>query len=132
MCVYHGILYLYGNSNAICGILHNNCTICTRSTFHLDRCLHRHCSFVSSIQCSYERSDLYRLQYFVIIRIRQLSLSRYRVFIKYCVFSEEFKIFQTLAFLCFPSVSVCVHTHTRQVEHQPCSRTSRVQKNHKI
>ena len=42
---------------------------------------------------------------------------RYRVFIKYCVFSEDFKIFRTLAFLCFPSVSVCVHTHTRRVEH---------------
>ena len=31
----------------------------------------------------------------------------YRVFIKYCVFSEDFKIFRTLAFL---SASVCVHT----------------------
>ena len=26
-------------------------------------------------------------------------------------FSEDFKIFQTLVLLCFPSVSVCVHTH---------------------
>ena len=26
-------------------------------------------------------------------------------------FSEDFKIFRNLAFLCFPSVSVCVHTH---------------------
>ena len=33
----------------------------------------------------------------------------YRVFIKYCVFSEDFKIFLTLAFLCFPSLPVCVH-----------------------
>ena len=32
----------------------------------------------------------------------------YRVFIKYCVFSELFKIF------CFPSVSVCVHTPGRK------------------
>ena len=39
---------------------------------------------------------------------------------------EYFKIFRTLAFLCFPSVSVC--THCRQVEHQRCSRTGRVQK----
>ena len=30
----------------------------------------------------------------------------YRGFIKYCVFSEDFKIFRTLTFLCFPSVSV--------------------------
>ena len=33
----------------------------------------------------------------------------YRVFIKNCVFSQ--KIFRTLPFLCFPSVSVRVHTH---------------------
>ena len=51
---------------------------------------------------------------------------KYRVFIKYCAFFEDFKIFRTLAFLCFPSASVC--THTRQVEHQ---RIGRVQKNHK-
>ena len=38
---------------------------------------------------------------------------RYMVFIKYCVFSEDFKIFQTLAFLCSPSVSVCVHSPGR-------------------
>ena len=37
----------------------------------------------------------------------------YRVFIKYCVFSKDFKIFRTLAFLCFPLVSVCVHTTGR-------------------
>ena len=47
-------------------------------------------------------------------------------------FFEDFKIFRTLAFLCFLSVSVCVHTYTRQVEHQRCSRTGRVQKKHKI
>ena len=35
----------------------------------------------------------------------------FRVFIKYCVFSEDFEIFQTLAFLCFPSVSVYRYTH---------------------
>ena len=34
----------------------------------------------------------------------------YRVFIKYRIFSEDFKIFPTLAFLCFPFVLVCVHT----------------------
>ena len=30
------------------------------------------------------------------------------------VFLEDFKIFRTLAFLCFPSVSVCVHTLGRK------------------
>ena len=40
------------------------------------------------------------------------SHSIYRVFIKYCVF-EDFEISRTLAFLCFPSVSVCVHTPGR-------------------
>ena len=57
----------------------------------------------------------------------------YRVFIKYCVFFEDFQIFRSLAFLCFPLVSrQFVYTHTRQVEHQRCSRTGRVQKSHKI
>ena len=37
-----------------------------------------------------------------------------RVFIKYCVFLKYFKIFRTLVFLCFPLVSVCVHTAGRQ------------------
>ena len=41
------------------------------------------------------------------------AIRYYRVFIKYCVFSEDFKIFRTLAFLCSPSVSVCVHTQGR-------------------
>ena len=45
-------------------------------------------------------------------------------------FSKYFIIFRNLVFLCFPSVSVCVHS--RQVEHQRCSRTGRVQKNHKF
>ena len=45
-------------------------------------------------------------------------------------FFEDFEIFRTLAFLCFSSVSACVHT--RQVENQRGSRTGRVQKNHKI
>ena len=53
------------------------------------------------------------------------------VFIKNCVFYEDFKIFRTLAFsLFFLGVSVC--THARQVEHQRCSRTGRVQKIKKI
>ena len=51
----------------------------------------------------------------------------YRVFIKYCVFSEFLKIFRSLFLL---GVSVC--THTRQVENPRCSRIGRVQKSHKI
>ena len=43
------------------------------------------------------------------------------------LFSVFFKTFRTLFSL---GVSVC--THTRQVENQRCSRTGRVQKNHKI
>ena len=35
----------------------------------------------------------------------------YSVFIQYCFFFEYFEIFRTLAFLCFPSVSVCLYTH---------------------
>ena len=50
----------------------------------------------------------------------------YRVYIKYCVFSEFLKIFRALFFF---GVNVC--THTRQVEHQRCSSTGRVQKNKK-
>ena len=53
---------------------------------------------------------------------------KYRVFIEYRLFFEDFKIFWTFAFLCFPSVSVCVSTHRHQVEHQRWSRTGRVQK----
>ena len=41
------------------------------------------------------------------------DLILYRVYIKYCVFSEDFKIFLTLPFLYFPSASVCVHTTGR-------------------
>ena len=39
--------------------------------------------------------------------------TRYNVFINYCVFFDDFKIFWTLASLCFPLVSVCVHTPGR-------------------
>jgi len=51
----------------------------------------------------------------MIHRVSQTSYNpiTYRVFIKYCVF-RMFKIFQTLAFPCFPSVLVCVHTPGRQ------------------
>ena len=43
-----------------------------------------------------------------------LHFFNYRVFIKFCVFSKEFRIFRTLVFLCFPSVSVCVHILGRE------------------
>ena len=49
---------------------------------------------------------------------------RYRVFIKYCVFSKILIYFPDSVF------SRC--TNTRQVEHQRCSRTGRVLKNHKV
>ena len=39
-----------------------------------------------------------------------LKGGRYRVFIKYCVFFEDFNIFSGL---CFLSMSVCVHTPGR-------------------
>ena len=49
------------------------------------------------------------------IKNRNPAEWRYRVFIKYCVwFFEDFKIFRTLAFLGFPSVSVCVYTMAGQ------------------
>ena len=35
----------------------------------------------------------------------------YRVFIKYCVFSKDFRIFRTLACLCFALVFQCGYTH---------------------
>ena len=53
----------------------------------------------------------------------------YRVFIKYCVFFEYLKYSVLLPFSVFPRWQ-CVHT--RQVEHQRCSRTGRVQKIYKI
>ena len=41
-----------------------------------------------------------------------------KVFMTYCVFFEDFRIFRTLAFLYFPSVSMCVHT-THQAGRTP-------------
>ena len=53
------------------------------------------------------------------------------MFIKYCVFSKILKYIPDSGLSRFPLiVSVC--THTRQVDHQRCSRTCRVQKNHNI
>ena len=63
------------------------------------------------------------------VALRHVS---YRMFNKYCVFLEDFKIFRTLAFLCFLSVSVRVQTQVGRTPAQRCSRTGRVQKNHKI
>ena len=49
----------------------------------------------------------------VIILLTWFPWIMYRVFMKYCIFFEDFKIFRTLAFLCFPSVSVWVYTTGR-------------------
>ena len=49
----------------------------------------------------------------------------YRLFIKYCVFSEILKYSGLWPFSVFPRCQ-CVYT-IRQVEHQRCSRTGRVQ-----
>ena len=57
-------------------------------------------------------------------RVRGETIVIYRVFIKYCFFSKDFRIFLTLSFSVFPRCQ-CVY---RQVEHQRCSRTGRVQK----
>ena len=57
----------------------------------------------------------------------KFTLYIYRVFIKYCFFSKDFRIFRTLF-----SLGVSVNTQTRQVKHQHCRRTGRVQKGHKI
>ena len=55
----------------------------------------------------------------------------YMVLIKYCVFFKILKYSGPWHLSVFPlGVSVC--THTRQVEHQRCSRTGRVQKTHHI
>ena len=60
----------------------------------------------------------------------QEGLGIYRMFIKYCVF---FQIFWNIPISCLSlfSFGVSVSTHTRQVKHQRCSRTGRVQKNFK-
>ena len=58
----------------------------------------------------------------------------YSVFIKYCVFPENIVIFlNSVSSATVPVVfDLALCTHTRQVENQRCSRTYRVQKNHKI
>ena len=58
---------------------------------------------------------------------QKIELLMYRVFIKYCVFSEDFKNIPDSGLSLF-SLGVSMCTHTRQVEHQRCSRTGRVQK----
>ena len=56
-----------------------------------------------------------------------IAVTIYSVFIKYCVFSEDIKIFPDSCLPLF-SLGVSVCTHARQVEHQRYSRTGRVQK----
>ena len=59
-----------------------------------------------------------------ILKLQRVTLKCTGCSLNIVFFSEFLKIFWTLAFLCFPSVSVCVHTPGRQ--------NTRVQKNHKI
>ena len=66
-------------------------------------------------------------------KIIKLYYWTYRVFIKYCVFFEDFKIYSgpwplSVSPRC-SGVSVCTQW---QVKHQRCSRSCRVQKNHNI
>ena len=53
----------------------------------------------------------HKIQYLYWILFFSLDLNRkiYRVFLKYCVFFEDFEIFRSL----FPSVLMCVHTPDR-------------------
>ena len=50
------------------------------------------------------------------------------MFIKYCVFFFKDSKFILDSGLSLFSLGVSVCTHTRQIEHQRCSRTGRVQK----
>ena len=56
-----------------------------------------------------------------------LYYTLYRVFIKYCVFSLRLENIPDSGLSLF-SLCVSVCTHTRQVEHQRCSRKGRVKK----
>ena len=67
---------------------------------------------------------------FNLVDAKNLQFS-YRVFVKYCVFSEDFKNIPDSGLSLF-SLGVSVCTHTRQAEHQCCSRSGRVQKNPNI
>ena len=62
-----------------------------------------------------------------IIRPDKYTYIIYRVFIKYCDFSKILIYFPDSVF----SRCQCVYTH-KQVDHQRCSRTGRVKKNHNI
>ena len=63
-------------------------------------------SYMYKVVCTHNTSpeNILMLQ-----QVLQDLVRLYRVFNRYCVHSEGFKIFQTLIFLCFPSVLVCVH-----------------------
>ena len=53
------------------------------------------------------------------------------MFITYCAFFEDFQYISDYVLSLF-SLGVSMCTNTRQVVHQQCSRTGRVQKNYKI
>ena len=63
--------------------------------------------------------------------LNTLYYTLYRVFIKYCVFFVRLENIPDSGLSLF-SLCVSVCTPTRQVKHQRCSRTGRVQKNHKV
>ena len=58
----------------------------------------------------------------ILYRIYIYATSMYSVLIKYCVFKISIYITDSIF------LDVSVRTHARQVEHQRCSRTGRVQK----
>ena len=63
---------------------------------------------------------------------RSLARMMYRVLIKHCGFFDDFEWNILDSWLPPFSLGVSVCIQTRQVEHQRCRRTGRVQKNHKI
>ena len=67
--------------------------------------------FITNLKMLLSIQALQYLPYMPTIVSSKCRSKNYRMFINYCVFSEFLKMFPTLAFLCFPSVSVCAHTH---------------------
>ena len=95
---------------------------------NLERTKHR------KFYCTNSSDGAYTLEMSLLIFFSSLQSrtteGKYRVFIKYCVFKKIFKFILDSGLSRFPlGVSVCTQW---QVEHQRCSRTGRVQKNHNI
>merc|ERR1711860_442846 len=67
------------------------------------------------------------LNWVITALVINICSASYRVFIKYCVFFRRFlNMPDSCLYLFSLGVSMC--THTRQVEHQRCSRTGRIKK----